>query len=123
MTLEIEEAVGQGDDEFARLRRLDGQRLPGWYRVTQLAPASAVNNADATLLAFSKEVVEDDGLSLSEAVRRVTTEHPALAAAYLGRPSGTRVDLQRSDADDELRALAWALSRSRHIARPGREIS
>jgi phage I-like protein len=43
---EIAEVVGVGDDAFVGLTGEDGQRLPGWYRVTELSPADAEEETD-----------------------------------------------------------------------------
>jgi hypothetical protein len=42
-TFIVKTAVGDGDDRFVKLVALDGRRLPGWRRATQLGPAPAPN--------------------------------------------------------------------------------
>ena len=44
-TYQVKDTVGEGDDQFVRLTRLDGEEF-GWFRVTKLAPADATQRQE-----------------------------------------------------------------------------
>ena len=43
-TLVVKSSVGAGDDQFVRLTTVEGEEF-GWFRITQLRPAEASDNA------------------------------------------------------------------------------
>jgi hypothetical protein len=72
-TLLVKSTVGDGDDQFVRLTRLDGTEF-GWFRVTQLEPATAPQREQNSPL--PKQTVQEETM-LSDIETR--------AAAFLGR--------------------------------------
>ncbi len=97
-TFIIKTEVGEGDDRFVTLVTLDGRRLPGWRRATQLGPAPAPNKdkespmpAKTTvdpmqqLMADARQLVaaNQGPMTLGDATKVISLRNEPLAKAYL----------------------------------------
>jgi phage I-like protein len=138
-TFIVKTSIGEGDDQFVRLTRLDGTEF-GWFRVsTQLAPASAAEpertrqedttmsakNATTELLNLAHAVMREQRLDFRSALLEASRQRPDLAAIHIATPEDTTGDPttpapvptpDTGQAANELLTLANTIARERGIS-------
>jgi hypothetical protein len=100
-TFLVKSTVGDGDDQFARLKRLDGTEF-GWFRVTQLQPANAPQKEENSPLPNQQpsNTTEDPMQTTKDIVKKAASFAQRVTGLSKGRTMREAFDLAQ-DADAE----------------------
>jgi hypothetical protein len=106
-TLVVKSAVGEGDDQFVRLTTLGGAEF-GWFRSTQLSPASAAGDGPEFAPESPLPDAEPEVTSMSTSQQMALAERFQQTVARHRRAGATAsAALHLSSVEDPTGALAW----------------